>query len=146
MSASNSFETDLLKHIFTNIAIAGIGDASGLPPSAANGSLYISLHTSDPGEAGDQASSEVNYTSYARVAVGRNTSSWSVSGNTVSNLAAITFPAATGGSSTATHFGIGANSTGGGYLLFSGPLGASLSISNGITPQIPVANLVIGVE
>ncbi len=29
--------------------------------------LYVSLHTGDPGEAGDQTTSEAAYTSYARV-------------------------------------------------------------------------------
>jgi len=146
MSASNGFETDILELIFNNLAIPWIGDLGGLQPSAANGSLYVSLHTADPGETGTQATSEADYTSYARVAVGRNTSAWSVSSNTASNLSAITFPAATGGSSTVTHFGIGSNSSGAGYLIFSGPLGASLAVSSGITPQIPTANLVIGAE
>lgn len=146
MSASNGFETDILELIFQNLAIPWIGDAAGLQPAAANGSLFISLHTADPGEAGSQSTSEAGYTSYARVAVGRNTSAWSVSSNTVTNLAAITFPAATGGSATVTHFGIGSNTSGAGYLLFKGALGASLAVSTGITPQIPAANLVIGVE
>lgn len=146
MSASNGFETDILELIFQNLAIPWIGDAAGLLPSAANGSLYVSLHTADPGEAGNQGTSEAAYTSYGRVAVARTTGAWTVASNTVTNIAAITFPAATGGSATVTHFGIGSNTSGAGYLIFSGALGASLAVSTGITPQIPAANLVIGVE
>ena len=58
MSKSNSFETSLLQHIFNNTAIANVGDATGLPASATAGSLWVSLHTADPGEAGTQSTSE----------------------------------------------------------------------------------------
>ena len=51
MSKGNTFENDLLLLVFNNTAAALIGDASGLQPSATAGSLYVSLHTSDPGEA-----------------------------------------------------------------------------------------------
>lgn len=58
--------------MFNNTDFANIGDAGGLQNSATAGSLYISLHTSDPGEAGSQTTNEANYTSYARVAVARS--------------------------------------------------------------------------
>lgn len=134
MSLSNAFETALLNHLFNNAAIANVGDATGLPASATAGVLYMSLHTADPGEAGNQASSEAAYTSYARVAIARTAGGWTVSGATAVNAAAINFPAATGGSATATHFGIGTSSSGAGLLLVSGPLGASMAITTGITP------------
>lgn len=141
MSATNAFETDLLDHIFANADIANIGDATGLRGSTTAGSFYISLHTADPGETGDQTTSEATYTSYARVAVVRSGSGWTVSGNEVTNAAAVTFPACTGGSSTVTHFGIGTDSTGAGNLLFYGALTASLAISNGITPSFAIGAL-----
>ena len=62
MSASNSFETSLLQHILQNADIANIGDATGLRGSTTAGNLYIALHTADPGEAGNQGTSEANYT------------------------------------------------------------------------------------
>lgn len=141
MSATNAFETALLSLIFENTAAANIGDATGLPGSATAGSFYISLHTADPGETGDQTTSEAAYTSYARVAVARSTAGWTVSGNSVTNDAAITFPAATGGSATCTYFGIGTDSSGAGNLLFSGALGASLAVSSGITPAFAAGDL-----
>ena len=55
--------------MFNNTDFANIGDAGGLQNSATAGSLYVSLHTADPGEAGSQTTNEANYTSYARVAV-----------------------------------------------------------------------------
>lgn len=145
MSATNACETAILNLYFDNTAHANIGDASGLQPSAADGSFYISLHTANPGETGSQTTSECAYTSYARVAVGR-TSGFTVSGNNASNAAAVTFPAATGGSETATHFGIGTDSSGAGNLLFYGALTSSLAISSGITPEFAIGQLDVDLD
>lgn len=67
-----------LKLIFQNAAWTNIGDAGGLLPSATAGSLYVSLHTGDPGSGGDQSTNECAYTSYARVAVARSAGGWTV--------------------------------------------------------------------
>jgi len=141
MSLFNSAETALLNLIFLNTAFAQIGDASGLQPSGAAGSLYVALHTADPGEAGDATTNECAYTSYARVAVARTGSGWTVSTDTVSNAAEVAFPAATGGSETATHFSVVAQSSGAGTPIVSGALTASLAISSGITPTFAIGQL-----
>lgn len=141
MSKSDTFENDLLLHVFNNVAIAGIGDAAGLPASAAAGSLYVSAHTADPGEAGTQATSETTYTGYARAAVARSSAGWTVVGNAVSNTAAVGLPACTGGTNTLTHFGIGTDASGAGKLLYSGPLTASLAVSSGITPSFNAGDI-----
>lgn len=125
MSMSNTFENNLLQHIFQNADITLIGDAAGLRGSVAPGSLYISLHTADPGEAGDQSTNEANYTGYARVAVPRTGVAWNVVLNVVSNLAAITFGQCTAGANTITHIGIGTSSAGAGKLLYKSTLGNS---------------------
>lgn len=141
MSASDGMETNILKLIFQNLAYALIGDAGGLQPSATAGSFYVSLHTADPTDSGNQTSSEATYTSYARVAVARSAGGFTVAAENCSNAAAVTFPAATGGSDTVTHFGIGTDSSGAGNLLFSGALDASLAVSNGITPEFAIGAL-----
>lgn len=141
MSASNAFENALLDLILTNVDLANMGDVTGLRGSSTAGSLYISLHTADPGEAGNQTTNECAYTSYARVAVARSGSAWTVTNDTGENAAAITFPQATGGSETATHFGIGSASTGTGNLFLSGALNSSLAISSGITPEFAAGAL-----
>lgn len=141
MSASNLFETDILELVFQNAAFAGIGDAPGLQPAGAVGSLHVSLHTADPGEAGNQTTSECAYTSYARVAVARSAAGWTVAADNVDNAAAVSFPQATGGSETATYFGVGTDAAGAGKLLFSGALTSSLAISNGITPEFAAGEL-----
>lgn len=140
MSKSNAFETELLDLIFVNLAIANIGDAGGLQPSAAPGNLYISLHTADPGEAGTQATNEAAYTSYVRQAVVRSAAGWTVAGNTVDNAGVITFPTSGSGPETETHFGIGAESAGATLLLYSGALTASLVVNIGVTPEFAIGD------
>lgn len=136
----------MLQHILTNSAITLIGDAAGLLPSAGAGNLYLSLHTSDPGEAGDQSTNEIAYTSYARVAVVRSGSGWTVSGAQGSNAAIVTWPASTGGSGTATHVGIGTASSGAGKLLFSGALGSSLAVTTGMAPELAIGALTVTLD
>jgi hypothetical protein len=144
MSAlTNAAEQALLELLFMNQAWANIGDASGLQPSAADGNFYVSLHTASPTDAGNQQSSEVAYTSYARVAVSRATG-WEITGTgttVVSNVAEVIFPQCTGSSATATHFGIGTASSGAGNLLLHGALDDPLAISLGITPQFAAGAL-----
>lgn len=150
MSATNAFETALLQLIFTNTDLANVGDAAGLQNSAAAGSFYISLHTADPGETGTQSTSEVTYGAYARQPVARSVAGWTVSGNNVSNAAAVTFPVATSPASAspevATHFGIGSAVSGAGNLFFKGALNASLGISAGIAPSYAIGELDVNVD
>lgn len=141
MSKSNTFENDLLLLIFNNTDITLIGDAAGLQNSAAAGSLYVSLHTSDPDEAGDQTTNETTYTDYARVAVARSGAGWTVTGNAVANAALVQFPQCGVTGATLTHFGVGTDSSGAGKLLYSGALSASLAVSSGIQPQFAAGDL-----
>lgn len=146
MSKSNSWENELLLHLFQNATVALVGDATGLRGATAAGSLYVSLHTADPGEAGSQTTSESAYGSYARVAVARSAGGWTVTTNSVANTAAVTFPACTSGTSTVTYFGIGTDSSGAGKLLYSGAIttpGGGLAISTGITPSFDPAALTV---
>lgn len=143
MSKSNLFETDLLGLIFNNTDIADIGDAGGLQNSATAGSLYVALHTGDPGEAGTATTSESAYGSYARVAVARTAGGWTVSGNTASNTALVQFPECASGSETITHVSITTASSGASKILYSGALTASRAISTGIQPQFSIGALTI---
>jgi hypothetical protein len=143
MSKSNSLENDLLLLLFNNTNAANIGDATGLRGSTAAGSLYVSLHTADPGEGGDQTTSEISYTGYARVAVARSSAGWTVTGNSVSPTANVTFPASTGGTGgTVTFFGIGTAASGAGKLLYSGAVSPTIAVANGVTPIITSASTV----
>ncbi len=142
MSKSNAFETALLLLVFNNTNIANVGDATGLRGSSTAGSLYVSGHTADPGEAGSQTTNEIAYTSYARVAVARSGAGWTVSGNSVSPAANIDFPAGTGGSGTMSHFGIGTDSSGAGTLLYKGTVTPNIVCGNGVTPRLTTATAI----
>lgn len=150
MSLSNDAENALLDLLFGNTDWANIGDATGLQASSADGSFYISLHTADPGEAGDQTTNEISYTGYARVAVARGAAGWTVSGNAVENAASILFGEMTAGAGgTATYIGIGTDSSGAGNLLFShqisAPVGGIL-VAVGSTPEIAAGALTVTVD
>lgn len=75
---ANNWISDLLNLLFNNTNAANIGDATGLRGSSSAGSLYLSLHTADPGLTGDQTTSEATYTSYTRVGVVRTSSGWTI--------------------------------------------------------------------
>ena len=51
MSKGNTFENDLMLLVFNATAIANLADNAGTSPLT---NLYVSLHTADPGEAGNQ--------------------------------------------------------------------------------------------
>ena len=146
MSATNAFETALALLIFNNTNAANIGDATGLRGSSVAGVFYISLHTADPGEAGSQTTSETAYTNYARVSVARSSAGFTVSGNNVSNAAAVTFPTGGATGATITHFGIGTDATGAGNLLFKGALNSSLAVSSGIAPSFAIGELDVNLD
>lgn len=139
MSKSNAFENDLLELIFNGVAIANLADNAASSPLT---NLYVSLHTADPGEAGDQSTNETTYTSYARVAVARTAGGWTVTGNSVSPVANIDFPAATGGSGTITYFGVGSASSGAGVLYYSGTVTPNISVTAGVTPRLTTASTI----
>lgn len=133
MSKSNSFESSWLSLYFTAVAIANIADNAASSPAT---NLYVSLHTADPGEAGNQATSEVSYTGYARAPVARTVGGWTVSGTAPTqavNAAQIQFAKATGvaDDTTALFWGVGRSLSGAGTLDYSGPLGASLGLGTG---------------
>lgn len=147
MSMSNDFETQILQHIFQNADIADVGDATGLRGSSTAGNLYIALHTGDPGEAGDQSTSEADYTSYARESVVRSASGWTVSGDNCSNAAEVAFPEKTGGTDdVVTHFSVGKESTGATEMIGSGALDASRTIRDGDTPTFAIGELDIDAD
>lgn len=139
MSKGDTFENDLLKLIFNATAIANIADNAATSPLT---NLYVSLHTADPGETGNQTTSETTYTSYARVAVARTSGGFTVTNNSVSPAANIDFPACTGGTATITHFAIGTASSSTGKILYKGTVTPNISVSSGVTPRLTTSSTV----
>jgi hypothetical protein len=139
MSKSNTFENDWLKLIFNATAIANLADNAASSPLT---NLYVSLHTADPGEAGNQSTSEATYTGYARVAVARTSGGWTVTNNSVSPVANIDFTVASAGTNTITHFGVGSASSGTGVLYYSGSISPTISVVTGVIPRLTTASTI----
>jgi hypothetical protein len=139
MSKGNTFENDLLKLIFNATAIANIADNAASSPLT---NLYASLHTADPTETGDQTTSEIAYTSYARKDVLRTTGGWTVTNNSVSPVANITFAAGTGGSGTASFAAIGTLVSTAGKILYKGTVTPNIVCGNGVTPVLTTASTI----
>lgn len=139
MSKSDTFENDLLKLIFNNVAITNIGDAGGLLPSATAGSLWVALYTSNPDEAGTAVTNETAYTNYQRVVRARASGAggFTVTGSSVSpadNLDFAECGATPGG--PITHWGIVNTASGAGKLLYSGTISPNITMASGVIPRI----------
>ncbi len=129
--------TNYLTLLFDNGDWANVGDAAGLQNSATAGSLYLSAHTANPGAAGNQATSEIAYTGYARVAVARSSGGFPISTNTAALAAVAAWGAMSGGTGgTITYFGIGTDSTGAGHLLFRGTVTPNITVTTPVNPQL----------
>jgi len=140
MSLGNTFENDLVKLIFQATAIANIADNAASSPLT---NLQVSLHTADPGEGGDQTTSEISYTGYARIAVARTSGGWAVSANVVTPVANVDFgPMTAGAGGTVTHLGVGTATSGAGKLLMSGTVTPNISVTNGVTPRLDTSTTI----
>lgn len=139
MSKGNAFTTDYLSMVFNAAAIANICDNAATSPLT---SLYLALHTAAPGDAGSQSTNECVYGGYARKAVARNSTGFTVSGQSVTLTANQDFPEATSGTETATHWSIGTASTGTGKILYHGTITPNISIAVGVTPRLTTGSTV----
>jgi hypothetical protein len=139
MAKSLTYSGDLLKLAFNATPIANIADNATTSPLT---SLYVALHTADPGTGGSQTTSEIAYTSYARAAVARTSGGWTITSNSVSPNTTISFTPGTGGTGTATFFSVGTAASGAGKVLYSGAISPSIVCGSGITPQLTAASTV----
>lgn len=138
-SIGDTMENNLLKLLFNATTFANVAiNATSSPITI----VAVALHTADPGEAGTQATSESAYTSYARVSVTRDSSNWTVTNNSVSPAATISFPAGTGGSGTVTHWSVGKTASGATDLWFSGTVTPNIVTGNTITPQLSTSSAI----
>ena len=141
-SMVDAFENSLMLLLFNNTAIANVGDATGLPATAAPGSSQISLATSALSDASaDLTVTEVAYTGYARPTQARSSAGWTVASAIASNAALIQFGEMTaGGPDTVVHMGLGLLATGNVIRLHQ-DLNADLVINNGVNPQFAIGAL-----
>lgn len=134
---STTYSAQLLQLLFNATTIPNVAiNATSAPLT----NLYVALHTADPGAGGNQTTSEVAYTSYARVAVPRTSGGWVISGTSASPAASIIFPAPTGAATqTATNFSVGSLPTGTGQIFYTGPITPNIAITLGLPPTLTTA-------
>lgn len=133
------YSGDILKLLFNATAIALIADNTATTPLT---NLYVSLHTATLSASSVQNTSEAAYTSYARVAVLRTSGGWTVTAASVSPVADINFPIATGGSETETYAMVGSLVSGAGKNYYFGPLSPSIVVTTGVTPVITTGSTI----
>lgn len=119
MSFSNTFETRVLTWVFTS--------DSATRPTA----WYMALFTSNPAD--DASGTEV---STSGTAYARQSATFTISGDTASNSAAIEFPTATASFGTVSHVGVFDASTGGNLIAYAA-LSTSKAIDTGDVFRIP---------
>lgn len=142
MSASNTFENDLMLLIFNKTLPSYLGTLSG----TGDASFYLALFTADPTETG-ALTNECAYGSYARVAVARTSGGWTVSGNQATNTAIVQFAKSTLTGADATHIGVVSGGTpGAGTLLMSKQLLTATPTTTGIQPQFDAGTLYFDVD
>lgn len=139
MPKSTTFANDLALLIFNATAIADIAENDSSSPLT---NLYLSLHTASPGTGGSQTTNETAYTNYARVAVARSGSGWTVSSGAAENAALIQFAQCGVTGATITHVAIGTASSSTGKVLYQGALNSSLAVALNIQPQFAAGDLV----
>ena len=122
MSFSNTFETHVLNYVFTSTSVTR--------PTA----WYLALFTSNPAE--DASGTEV---STSGTAYARQSATFTVSGNTASNTAAIEFPTATASYGTVSHVGVFDASTGGNLIAYSA-LSTSKAVGTGDVFRVPAGD------
>jgi len=134
MSKSDYFEQAMLDLIFLGIAIDGIAEDDQTPAS-----LELALHTADPGEAGNQLTSEAP--NIARLTMTRVGGTWTRSGSVVSNTALVTFPQNTGAAVTVTHWSAGIVGTD--NMNYYGALDSPMIIDTNVAATFPASALTI---
>lgn len=133
MSASDSLENAFMLLFFNATAWANVADNAATSPIT---NWQLSLHTSSAGEAGNQTTNEIAYTSYARKAVARTSGGFTVTTNTAVLAANQDFVTGTGGSGTATDFGLGTAASSTGVLEIYGSISPSIVCGSGVTPRL----------
>ena len=137
---ANAAQSPILALIFQAVAWASVAQNNATSPYT---NAYLSLHSADPTNAGNQSSSEILYTGYTRLPVSRIVGSWTISGSSptiISNAAQLQFGLCTaGGPVTASYVGIGWAASGAGILLMvSSVLATPLIINPAVQPTIAI--------
>jgi hypothetical protein len=139
-TGSGQYANNLLALIFNATTYTGLAQNAGSPYV----NLYVSLHTASPTATGNQTSFEARYQSYARVSITRTSAGWTVTANSVSPAATISFPTSgVTSTDTETYFGVGTSSVAAGNLLYFGTISPNIAVTgSGITPQLTTGSAI----
>lgn len=139
MGVSNYFAAQWHDLVLNAVAIPNIADDAATAPLT---NLHMALHTSDPGVGGSQTTSEATYTGYARQAIARDGTRWTIADLVATLVGDEDFPKATAGTNTLTHWSIGRDLSGAGEVLYSGQIlddagnPSSISVITNVQPRI----------
>lgn len=133
MPKSDASEQDFIAYTFHGDPIPWDGETH----------LYLSLHTTFPGETGTQETNEATYVGYERMPLPRTSDGWTLTGGTAKNAVAVNFPTCTASPQTVTYLGIGTQETGEGKLLYYGALSSPLAITVGRNIKFPINAITI---
>ncbi len=141
---SRTYENRQLKHTFNNDAIATIGDASGLQPSAADGNFYFRLFTTATNDE-TTVGTEASYSGYDKITVPRTTGGFTVTVSVLTNATLLEFGECTSGPEILRYWGLFTDATlkTEAYRLYWGQLPTDLSVVVGLNPTIPIGYLTI---
>jgi hypothetical protein len=142
MAKSTSACNSILALIFNATAWADLAENDATGPIT---SLYISLHTANPGTGGLQTTSEATYANYQRLAIIRTSAGWDIpTSGATRNAALAAFNACNAaGSNSITHVAIGKLLSGAGLVLYAGALANPRTVDDGIQPQFGTGTLVV---
>lgn len=134
--ASDAFENALAEFFFQNVAWPNVAD----PAASSNITTWqFSLHTSSPGDNGNQTTNEIGYTGYEREGVARSDSGFDVTGGVATLAENLDFTTGTGGSGTAAFLGLGNASSSTGVLQLHGAITPNIVCGAGVTPRLTTA-------
>lgn len=146
MAGKSDYAESAVLGMFLNATpLANIMDNAATGPLT---SLYVSLHTADPTDAGAQTASETAYTGYARQAIARNNAAkaWTLTGTnptSASPNANIDFPQCSASPGAAlTYFAIGTLVSGAGNIIYAGPISPTIAVAIGVIPRIGTASAI----
>lgn len=150
------FALDVARHLLANEAIANVGDATGLRPSATAGNLWMELHYGEPFTLDAQTANEADYVGYSRTPLPRTSAKWITLVNQGFNSMSLQqvvgykerivyFPELTafaGGDPTGTkaritHVSVGAAQSGAGLLMYVYTLPEAVQMSKLTRQAIP---------
>lgn len=129
--------TDATELAILALILAGttFNDIAENDSTTPNTEFYLSGHTADPGDTGNQTTSETTFTDYAREQIDRSGAAggFDVSANPAVFQEDHAWPQASGGTATLTHFGLGKASSGTGVLYGSGAITPNISVVTSVT-------------